>query len=127
MYTSRFAIAPVAAIAWLAMSALFAADPADANYLVGRGMSDITGPCVGLKMLGYVRPDQLTAGIHLRQWARTFIVAEPDGRRRLAIVTTDLQSVTHSVVLSVLEKLRAQLGDTYRLENTIIAATHTHA
>ncbi len=96
-------------------------------YLVGRGITDITGPPVGLKMLGYVRSDQIDEGIHLRQYARAFVIAEPDDGRRLAIVTTDLQSITHSLVLSVLDKLRDTLGDTYRLDNVVIAATHTHA
>ena len=31
------------------------------------------------------------------------------------------------MVLSVLEKLRAELGDVYHLDNLILAATHTHA
>lgn len=98
-----------------------------APYLVGRGFADITGPAVGMKMMGYVRPDQITEGIHLRQYSRAFVVAEPDGKKRLALVTTDLMSVTHSLVLSVLEKLNATLPGVYRLDNVLIAATHTHA
>ena len=31
------------------------------------------------------------------------------------------------MVLSVLEKLQAELGDVYQLDNLILAATHTHA
>lgn len=96
-------------------------------YLIGRGKTDITGPAVGVKLLGYVRPDQIGEGIHLRQYARTFIVAEPDGGRRLVLVNTDLQSITHSLVLSVLDKLKAELGPIYNLGNVVIAATHTHA
>ncbi len=115
-------------------SAVLAADDAgrdnadDAGrYLVGCGTADITGSPVGIKMLGYVRPDQITEGLHLRQFARTFVIAQADSQRRLAIVTTDLQSVTHSLVLSVLERLHEALDDTYRLDNVVIAATHTHA
>lgn len=102
-------------------------EPPKTGFLVGRGIADITGPCVGMKMLGYVRPDQITAGIHLRQWSRAFVVAEANSERRLAIVTTDLQSVTHSLFLSVLDKLRESQGDAYRIDNVVIAATHTHA
>ena len=104
-------------VAVLAVSAMLAlhipARAAEPNtlYLVGRGVADITGPPIGVKMLGYVRPDQISEGIHLRQWSRAFIVAEPGRGRRLAIVTTDLQSVTHSMVLSVLDKLRARFGE----------------
>lgn len=104
-----------------------AADDASSSYLVGRGKTDITGPCVGLKMLGYVRPDQITEGIHLRQWSRAFVVAQLDGTRRLAIVTADLQSVTHSLTLSVCDALKTRTGARYDLDNVVIAATHTHA
>jgi neutral ceramidase len=119
-------LAVLAALVLLSSTRL-AAELPKAGYLVGRGIADITGPPVGIKMLGYVRPDQVTAGIHLRQWSRAFVIAEPDGGRRLAIVTTDLQSVTHSLYLSVLDKLRASLGEAYHLGNVVIAATHTHA
>ena len=54
-------------------------------------------------------------------------MADRAGQRRLAIVTTDLQSVTHSLYLSVLDAVRVKLGPAYGLDNTIIAATHTHA
>lgn len=96
-------------------------------YQIGRAKTDITGPVVGIKMLGYVRPDQITEGLHLRQYARTFVIAQADGSKPIAIVTTDLQSVTQAMVLSVLEKLKAELGDVYHYDNLILAATHTHA
>jgi len=116
---------------WLIIGLLLAvcARPASAEqpYQIGRARADITGPVVGIKMLGYVRPDQITEGLHLRQYARTFVIAEADGSKPLAIVTTDLQSITQAMVLSILEKLKAELGDAYKLENFILAATHTHA
>jgi len=99
----------------------------DFNYLIGRASTDITGPAVGVQMFGFVRADQITEGIHLRQRARTFIVAEPDSRRRLVIATLDMGSVTHEITRSVIERLRERYGDLYGLDNVIIAATHTHA
>lgn len=104
------------------------ADAAEADYplLVGRGMVDITGP-IGVKMLGFVRSDHVSRGIHTRQYARAFVIADPVSQRRLAIVTADLGTMTHSVVLSVLDRLRAKTGDAYRLDNVLIAATHTHS
>ncbi len=99
----------------------------ESHYRIGRAMADITGPVVGIKMLGYMRPEQITEGLHLRQYARTFVISEADGSKPLAIVTTDLQSVTQSMLLTVLEKLQAELGDVYHLDNVILAATHTHA
>ncbi len=100
---------------------------AEQPYQVGRAMTDITGPVVGIRMLGYVRPDQITEGLHLRQYARTFVIAQADGSKPIAIITTDLQSITQAMVLSVLEKLQAELGDVYHHDNLILAATHTHA
>ncbi|MEX2112025.1 MAG: neutral/alkaline non-lysosomal ceramidase N-terminal domain-containing protein, partial [Pirellulales bacterium] len=116
----------IACVGCLSTCSAIADEAPTSTYLIGRGMVDITGPPVGVKMLGYVRPDQISEGLHLRQYARAFVVAEPAGKR-LAIVIMDLQSVSHSLVLSVLDRLREVHGDLYRLDNTIIAATHTHA
>jgi neutral ceramidase len=120
-------VAVVVLVGFLLLHAARGADVEPSAYLVGRGIADITGPPVGLQMLGYVRPDQISQGIHLRQYARAFVVAEPAGGRRLAIVTAELQSVTHSLVLEVLDRVRPRLGDLYRLDNVLIAATHTHS
>jgi neutral ceramidase len=96
------------------------------RYLVGRSKADITGP-IGLQMFGYVRADQISAGIHTRQWARTFVIAQLDGEERVALVTVDLGSVTHEMLLEVVERLETRFGDVYDIANVVIAATHTHA
>jgi len=113
----------VALLLSVSLRAATAAEP----YLIGRGKIDITGPAVGVKMLGYVRPDQITEGIHLRQYARAFVVVDPASERRLAIVNTDLMSVTHSLVLAVLDKVNERAPGLYKLDNVVIAATHSHA
>jgi len=97
------------------------------NYRVGRGSADITGPAVGAQMFGFVRADQISEGIHLRQRARTFIIAEAQGERRIVLTTVDLGSMTHEITRTVLERLAAKYGHTYGRGNVIIAATHTHA
>ena len=97
------------------------------NYLIGVGSEDVTGPAVGVQMFGFVREDQISEGIHLRQRARTFIVAERDGSRRLVLCVVDLGSVTHEITRSVLDRLRERYGDVYGLANVVISATHTHA
>ena len=70
------------ALAGMSSNISLAAEPAaphaSGDYLIGRGIADITGPPVGLRMLGYVRPDQIDEGIHLRQYSRAFVVAEPE-------------------------------------------------
>ncbi|MFW6125173.1 MAG: neutral/alkaline ceramidase [Pirellulales bacterium] len=96
------------------------------NYVVGRGIADITGPALGIQMWGYARPGQLTEGIHLRQWARAFIIAQPGGPA-VALVSADLGSVTHELQRAVVERLAERYGDRYTRSNIVISATHTHS
>lgn len=97
------------------------------EYRIGTGKTDVTGPPAGVQMWGFVREGQNTEGIHIRLWARAFVVAEPDGKERLALVVTDLGSIPHDMKVVVLDKLAARYGDTYTRANTILMATHTHA
>ena len=97
-------------------------------YLVGRGMSDITGPSYGIQMWGFGREDQLTEGLHIRQWSRAFVIAQSDEpTKRLVFVSADLGSIEHHITLAVIDRLQQQYGDTYTINNVIISATHTHA
>ena len=97
-------------------------------YLIGRGMSDITGPSYGIQMWGFGREDQLTEGLHVRQRSRAFVIAQSDEpAKRLVFVSADLGSVEHHITLAVLDKLQQRYGDTYTISNVIISATHTHA
>src|SRR5580658_9253837 len=94
-------------------------------YLVGRGLSDITGEAAECGMLGYGRADQQTEGIHTRQRTRAFIVAEASGERVLLVIN-DLPLVFDSVHQEVLRRLCQTYGDLYTAKNTMITATHTH-
>lgn len=103
-----------------------------ANYLIGRGIADITGPAFGMQMWGFGREDQLTEGIHFRLRARAFIIAEPlnsDGGkdRRLVFVSADIGSIEHNMTLEVVDRLREKYGERYSMDNVILSATHTHA
>ena len=63
-------------------------------YLMGRGMSDITGPSYGVQMWGFGREDQLTEGLHIRQRSRAFVIAESDAPAKLLVfVSADLGSI----------------------------------
>ena len=107
--------------------ALSAADHAQ-PYLIGRGMSDITGPSYGVQMWGFGREDQLTEGLHIRQRSRAFVVAQADDpNKRLVFVSADLGSIEHHITLSVIDKLQMLYGDAYTIKNVILSATHTHA
>lgn len=104
------------------ITATASADP----YLVGRGMSDITGEAAEVGMLGYASLEQTTGGIHLRQRARAFIVVDQASARRTVFVNTDLGFVTQSVQQAVISQLKAKYGSLYDAPNVILSATHTH-
>ncbi|MFT4614856.1 MAG: neutral ceramidase [Bacteroidia bacterium] len=97
-------------------------------YLIGRGISDITGPALGMQLWGFSRPDQIGEGIHIRQRSRAFVITQADDpSKRLVFVSADLGSIEHHITLEVVERLQAQLGQVYDLNNVILSATHTHA
>jgi len=98
------------------------------NYLIGRGMADITGPVLGLEMWGFGRgEEQLTEGLHIRQRARAFIVAEPGQGKRIVFISADIGSIEHNISLEVVDRLKAKFGDQYSMDNVMLSATHTHA
>ena len=100
---------------------------AEEPYLIGQGRYDITGPAAELGMSGYGNLEQQTAGIHLRQYARSFIVVDKTTNQRIVMVTNDLAMITDSITQAVVKKLQARYGDLYGLDNVLISATHTHS
>ncbi|NQX90251.1 MAG: neutral/alkaline non-lysosomal ceramidase N-terminal domain-containing protein [Halioglobus sp.] len=67
-------------------------------------------------------------GLHVRLRSRAFIIAEArTSARRLVLVSVDLGSIDHHIVLGVLENLQAHFSDAFTLGNVIIGAMHTHA
>ncbi|MDT7671958.1 MAG: neutral ceramidase [Pseudonocardiales bacterium] len=119
---------------------------ADDEYLVGRGIADVTGEPAGVGMLGYGKADQRTEGIHTRLRARAFIFAEPGAGdepdagpdaaagpapdvgtgRRVLLVIAELPLIFESIRRAVLDRLRTRFGDTYAADNVMLTATHTH-
>jgi neutral ceramidase len=100
----------------------------DYDYLVGQGRRDITGPLADVQMWGFVREGQTTAGLHFRLASRAFVIAEAARpASRLVLVTADLGSIPHELQREVVDRLRKIYGDLYRLDNVIVAATHTHS
>ncbi|WP_115944941.1 neutral/alkaline ceramidase [Amycolatopsis thermalba] len=99
---------------------------AQQGYLVGAGISDVTGPAAECGMMGYSMPQQQTAGIHQRTRARAYVVAEPGGRR-IVFVTADVGALFQSVHQGVLARLAQRYGDLYTEQNVLLNATHTHA
>lgn len=79
----------------------------DANYLIGLGSYDITGPAADVNMMGYANTEQIASGIHFRLRARAFIVAEPEGNR-VVFVNLDACMASQIVTIKVLERLKAR-------------------
>ncbi|MEU8897943.1 neutral/alkaline ceramidase [Nocardia sp. NPDC048505] len=101
-----------------------AADPGG-GYLVGLGISDITGPAAECGMMGYSQLEQTTAGIHLRPRVRAYIVAAGD--KRVAFVVADNGMIFGSVHRGVMLELASRFGDLYTEQNVLLTSTHSHA
>ena len=98
-------------------------------YLVGRGLSDITGEPADCGMLGYGKSTQRTKGLHTRLRARAFVLADADDpQRRVLLVVNDLPLMLAGVTQAVLRELRLRHGpQLYREDNVMLTATHTHS
>lgn len=119
-----------AALCGLLLCAQALAQPSQ-PYLVGVGMSDITGEAADVGMMGYAVLGQKTAGIHQRLRARAFIVEDAATHQSVVIVITDTGLVTQAIHQAALQRL-AKLygtphGPLYDERNVLISATHTHA
>lgn len=97
------------------------------EFVIGRGMADVTGPAFGIQLWGFGRQDQISEGLHIRQSARAFIIADSDQAKRIVFVSVDIGSIEHHITLEVLDRLQQQFGETYSLDNVILSATHTHS
>ena len=97
-------------------------------FLVGLGKADMTGPIVEVNQMGYANPSQLAAGIHMRLFARAFIVADPASpERRICFVSMDAGMPSQAQKIALVKKLRAKFGPTkYTARNVLISGTHTH-
>lgn len=96
------------------------------SYNVGLGIYDMTGPAVEINFMGYAVPGQRGSGIHLRLWARSYVIE--DDNKRVAFVSVDGGMASDIVKTKVLEGLDAALGKgVYTVDNLSISGTHTHS
>lgn len=128
----RFASALLGMSLVLSVGALGALTPQSAQaeenqFLAGRGMADMTGEPGENGMMGYGDSRQLSEGIHSRQFARAYIVQDPNTNKRVAFLSGDMLSGTNLERELLLKKLKENYGDRYNDGNVLIAATHTHA
>ncbi|MBH0780554.1 neutral/alkaline ceramidase [Nocardia bovistercoris] len=103
----------------------FASAAPRADYEIGLGISDLTGPAAECGMMGYSQLGQDTAGIHLRPRARAFVIAA-DGRRVVYVVAEN-GMIFQSVHRGVMVELARRFGDLYTEQNVMLTSTHSHA
>lgn len=99
----------------------------DNNYLIGIGKHDITGSAAEIGMMGYAVPDQLSSGIHNRQFARAYIVVDPNTDTRIVFVNVDAGALFQAVNQGVIKKLEEKFKGLYNTHNVVLSATHTHS
>ena len=97
------------------------------NYLVGRGIYDVTGPAAEVGLMGYANLEQKSSGIHSRQWSRSFVFSDPSTNNRTVFVSVDAGSIFQSVFQGVIQELKQRYAGLYTEENVVLSATHTHA
>jgi len=99
----------------------------ESPYLVGRGIADVTGEPGENGMMGYADLAQSTTGIHMRQRARAFVIADAASGERVVHVVADIGMIFQGLRDAVLMKLQQRYGDLYSERNVMLTATHTHA
>lgn len=97
------------------------------DFLVGRGIADVTGEVAEAGMMGYADLSQVSSGLHMRQRSRAFVIADPQTGERVVHVLADAGMIFQSVRDAVLAKLEQRYGETYTERNVLLTATHTHA
>ncbi|KYN38173.1 Neutral ceramidase [Trachymyrmex septentrionalis] len=96
-----------------------------ASYSIGVGRADSTGPTADIVFMGYAKMEQKGNGLHLRTFARAFII--DDGTERFVFVSVDNAMIGNDIRQEVLRKLKTQFGDMYTENNVMISGTHTHS
>lgn len=72
--------------------------------------------------MGYAQLEQRGVGIHLRLYARTFIV-EDSKQNRIVFVNVDAGMISHVVKRNVILELQKKYGITYTFDNVMISGT----
>merc|ERR1711970_321717 len=98
-----------------------------AEYNVGVGRADITGPAAEIGMMGYAKQGQNTAGIHIRLYSRAYIVEDPETGVRVVFVSADAGMMGQLVKKYAIEKLDTLYPGLYTEQNVAISSTHTHS
>ncbi|KAI3635889.1 hypothetical protein MIR68_006527 [Amoeboaphelidium protococcarum] len=118
--------------------------PCKAEYMVGVGIHDVTGPIGGVNMMGYAMVDQISQGILTRLRARAFIFEQCYANatyqsllktghhhqsqcNRVVYVSVDSAMISQNVKAHVIQKLHQNGYVQYKQQNVLLSATHTHS
>ncbi|TFK45129.1 ceramidase [Crucibulum laeve] len=116
--------------AFLASSTLvpYGAQVASAQYLLGLGIGDITGPVVETNMMGYASLSQTDTGLHMRERSRAFIVADASNPNdRIVFINADIAMGDTGVRRSIVAQLSSQFPGLYTNDNIAFVGTHQHS
>ena len=117
----------------LGLSSFCLAMPASAydcdptSYYAGAAQADITGPIVGVGMMGYADLAQTNQGLHMRLRARALVVTDTCSDKSVAVVIDDIAMIFGGVKREVIARLDRLLPGVFNYENVLLSATHTHA
>ncbi|OCH91072.1 Neutral/alkaline nonlysosomal ceramidase [Obba rivulosa] len=106
----------------------FGVQVAEAQYLLGLGIADITGPVVETNMMGYASLAQTDSGLYMRQRSRAFIVADAsNSSNRVVYINADIAMGDTGVRRSIVSALSSQFPGLYTNENIALGSTHQHS
>ncbi|KAF8911673.1 Neutral/alkaline nonlysosomal ceramidase [Gymnopilus junonius] len=99
-----------------------------AQYLLGLGIGDITGPVVETNMMGYASLAQTDTGLHMRERSRAFIVADASApSNRFVFINADIAMGDSGVRRSIVANLSSQFPGVYTDSNIAFVGTHQHS
>ncbi|KAF8526003.1 Neutral/alkaline nonlysosomal ceramidase [Hysterangium stoloniferum] len=101
---------------------------ATSGYMLGLGIGDITGPVVETNMMGYAALSQTATGLHMRQRARAFVVAEAsNSSNRILFLNIDTAMGDSGIRRGILTGLDQQFPGVYSESNVAVVGTHQHS
>ncbi|KAK7691528.1 hypothetical protein QCA50_004927 [Cerrena zonata] len=99
-----------------------------AQYLLGLGIGDITGPVVETNMMGYANLPQTDTGLHMRQRSRAWIIADASNpSNRVVFINADIAMGDTGIRRSIVSQLTSQFPGVYTNENIALVSTHQHS
>ncbi|GAM91312.1 hypothetical protein ANO11243_093610 [Dothideomycetidae sp. 11243] len=102
----------------------------NADYLIGVGKADITGPVVELNLMGYADPSQIGTGLRQRLYTRAFIMGNPsDSSQRVVYLVLDTAFGDTAIRNAILKGVAALGSDysVYTKNNIAVTGTHAHS